>query len=405
MKRRIETRTKVLFVCVGAVAIAASVGFLYLRNSDWWISFTLFSDETRLENFRSFHSLFPAERVDASDEIWELDDDLRRLPVSFTDNDYERSVEEFLEETWTTSLIVAREETILVEEYFRDYGPESLATSFSMAKSVVSTLVGVAIEEGHVLSVHDRVDRYLPSFAESDYGAVSVHDLLTMSSGIGFDEDYDTLTSDVNMLPVRVFGFRDSLADLVRDAEAVRPPGIYNRYVSSDTIVLGLVVEAATGKSLAQLLEDSIWLPAGMESPAYWNTDFYGNALGHAFLSATPRDYLRFGMLYLNDGRRGDREIVSSDWVIESVSPTERRLQPGHNPDSDSTFGYGYQWWIPETSKGDFVAIGIWGQYIYVDPELGVVIVKTSADEGFDERDDETIAFFRSLARWAASSP
>ncbi len=405
MKRWIRIPAIVLLVLAGVITIVGTVGFFYLRNSEWWISFTLFSDETRVENFRNFHTLFPAERVRPSGDTWEFDSDPRRLPHSFVYNGEERSVEEFLDSTWTTSLVVARGETILAEEYFRSYDAESLPTSFSTGKSVVSALVGIAIDEGYVTSVEDRVDTYLPSFAGTDYGAVSVYDLLTMSSGLGFDEDYDTFNSDINMLSVRVFGFEDALPDLLRDTEAIRPAGTYNEYISSDTIVLGLVVEAATGRSLSRFLEESIWGPAGMEFPAYWNTDVHGNTLGNGFLSAAPRDFLRFGMLYLNEGRRDNRSIIPADWVFDSVYRTEPRLQPGTNPDSHWTFGYGYQWWIPEEPEGDFTAIGIWGQYVYVHPEHQVVIVKTSADEGFDERDHETIALFRALAEWAASLP
>jgi CubicO group peptidase (beta-lactamase class C family) len=387
----------------GLIVVAGTAGYVYLRNSDWWITFTLFSDETRVENFRNFHTLFPAEKSSAAVDVWEFDRDTRALPETFTWDGEDRSVAAFLDSTWTTGLAVARHETLLLEEYYRGYGPDSLATSFSVAKSFVSALVGIAIETGAISSVDERVDRYLPEFAGTDYGARAIRDLLTMSSGIGFDENYDSFTSDINMLPLRAFGFRDSLPDLVRDTEAVRPPGVYNEYVSSDSIVLGLVVEAATGRSLSQLLEDKLWIPTGMESPAFWNTDFHGNTMGHAFLSASVRDFLRFGTLYLNEGRRGGDQIIPAEWVRESVYRDEPRLQPGINPESHWTFGYGYQWWIPEEPDGDFVAIGIWGQYIYVHPGYQVVIVKTSADYDFDARDHETIALFRSLARWAAS--
>jgi CubicO group peptidase (beta-lactamase class C family) len=224
-----------------------------------------------------------------------------------------------------------------------------------------------------------------------------------MSSGLDFDEDYESFTSDINMLPVRVFGFRDALPDLVRETEAVREPGIYNDYVSSDSVVLGLVVEAAVGRSLSRYLEEAIWVPAGMEHPAHWNTDYHGNTLAHAFLSASLRDYLRFGRLYLNGGQRDGRRIIPAGWVSESLYREEPRLQPGENPDSHWSFGYGYKWWIPEEPVGDFVAIGIWGQYVYVHPEYRVVISKTRADYDFDERDHETIALFRELARWASS--
>lgn len=387
---------------VAVLVIAGSAGFLYLRNSEWWITFTLFSDDTRVDNFRNFHTLFPSERAEAGDDIWKYGHDIHPLPETFNYNGEERSVAEFLHESWSTGLAVAVDGTVVAEEYYRGYDSSALPTSFSMAKSVLSALVGIAIEEGYIGSVHDRVATYLPGFGGTAYGAVSIQDLLTMSSGLGFDEDYDSFLSDINMLPVRVFGFQDAVPDLVRDTEAIRQPGVFNEYISSDSIVLGLVIESAVGKSLSSYLEQTIWIPAGMEHPAYWNTDYHGNTMGHAFLSASLRDYLRFGRLYLDRGRRGDQQIIPSDWISQSLYRDEPRLQPGENSASHWTFGYGYKWWIPEEPEGDFVAIGIWGQYIYVHPEHKVVIAKTSADYNFDERDHESIALFRELARWAS---
>lgn len=387
---------------VALLTIAGGIGFLYLRHTEWWITFTLFSDNTRVDNFRNFHTLFPSERVNIGDDTWEFNRDIRPIPQTFVHNGEERSVAEFLQKTWTTGIAVAVDGTIVAEEYYRGYDSAALPTSFSMAKSFVSALVGIAIEDRHIRSVHDRVESYLPDFGGTAYGAVSIQDLLTMSSGLGFDEDYDSVLSDINMLPLRVFGFQDAIPDLVRDTKAVREPGLFNEYISSDSIMLALVVEAAVGKSLSRYLEQTIWIPTGMEHPAYWNTDYHGNTMGHAFLSAALRDYLRFGRLYLNQGRWVDRQIIPAAWVSESVYRDEQRLQPGENPDSHWTFGYGYQWWIPEEPEGDFVAIGIWGQYIYVHPEHQVVISKTSADYNFDERDHESIAFFRELARWAS---
>ena len=393
----------IAFLVAAVVVVGLGVaGFVYLRNSDWWVAFTLFSDDTRVENFRSFHTLFPADDLAAGTDHWEFSVAPRSLPETFRFQGEDRSVAAFLDETWTTGLAIAVDGELLAEDYYRGYSPESSITSFSMAKSVVSALVGIAIERGYIGSVEDRVDAYLPAFEGTAYGAVSVHDLLTMSSGMGFDEDYDSFTSDINMLPIRVFGFQDALPDLVLETPKIREAGLYNEYISSDTIVLGLVLEQAVGRSLSRFLEEGIWQPAGMEFPASWNTDVHGNTLGHAFLSASLRDFLRFGRLYLNQGARDDTQIIPADWVMRSVNPGESHLQPGDNPDSHWTFGYGYKWWIPEHPQGDFVAIGIWGQYIYVHPGYDVVIAKTGADYYFDERDHETIAMFRDLARWAA---
>ena len=193
---------------------------------------------------------------------------------------------------------------------------------------------------------------------------------------------------------------QDSIAALQSD----RGPGEFNAYASSDTMALGLVLEAATGERVADYLATRLWAPMGAEADATWSTDRTGREIALCCLNATLRDYARFGRLYLEGGAREGRQIVPADWVAASVTPEAAHLQPGENPASDWTFGYGYKWWIPEDPQGDFTAIGVWGQYVYVDPTREVVIVKTSTDPEFDDNDHETIAAFRAIAR-SFSSP
>jgi len=402
VKKRIKKISITLGITFLIFVILLGSGFLYLRNSEWWTAFSLFSDASRVENFRNFHTLFPADQINAGKQVWNFSSENRNLPEYFAFKGNRKNIQAFLDETWTTGLVVARGERILFEEYFKDYNEKSLPTSFSLAKSVLSGLVGIAIDRGYIGSVEDRVDTYLPGFSGTAYGAVTIHNLLTMSSGIGFDEDYESFTSDNNLLPVRVFGFQHRLPDLLINLPAIRESGTYNEYISSDSIVLGLILQKATGRSVSQFLEETIWKPAGMEARAYWNTDTHGYTLTHGFLSATLRDFLRFGRLYAQHGRSRGQQIIPEWWIKESIYRSEPRLQPGQNPLSHWTFGYGYQWWIPENPEGDFTAIGIWGQYIYIHPEFDVVIVKTGADYDFDVRDHETIALFRTLARWAS---
>jgi CubicO group peptidase (beta-lactamase class C family) len=245
------------------------------------------------------------------------------------------------------------------------------------------------------------VERYVPALTGTGYGPIPLHHLLTMSSGVDFDEDYVNPRSDVNRLPVQIFVLRSSLPDLLKDVDMVREPGVDHAYSSSDTLILGLVLQAATGRSPAQFLEETIWQPAGMEYPAYWSTDFHGHTLTYGFLSASLRDYLRFGRLYLNQGQRDGEQIIPAEWVARSVTPMEGHLQPGSSPRSHSEYGYGYLWWVLEQPPADFAAIGIWGQYVYVHPGYGVVIAKTSADPNFDMGDHESIAVFRAIAEWA----
>lgn len=386
-------------ILIGLLVLLAAAGYLYLRNSDWWIAVTLFSDEQRAENFRTMHDIFPSRTIAAGDAVWRFARDEQPLPAHYRFEGEQRALAEFLEDSETTGLLVARDGVILHESYYRGYDERSLATSFSMAKSFASALVGIAIEQGYIGSVRDPISDYAPELIGSGYEGVSIHDVLTMSSGVSFDEDYDSFFSDVMWLPIRIFGFRESVPEVLVELERGREPGTYNEYISSDSLALSLLLSNATGRSVSQYLEETLWIPAGMEHPAAWNIDYHGNELTHAFLSVTLRDYARFGRLYLNEGRRDGRPIIPADWVRASLDHPEPHLQPGDNPASFWTFGYGYQWWIPEQPEGDFVAIGVWGQFIYVHPVYDIVIAKTSTDYHFDTREHETIAVFRSIAR------
>ncbi|GLI57129.1 hypothetical protein PM10SUCC1_26430 [Propionigenium maris DSM 9537] len=180
-----------------------------------------------------------------------------------------------------------------------------------------------------------------------------------------------------------------------------KKPGTYNHYISVNTQVLGMVIREATGKSLTTYLQEKIWERIGMESNAYWLLDNRGMELAFGGFNAVLRDYARFGMLYLNNGLWDGEQIIQKDWITASVTPDSPHLEPGKNVLSDSPFGYGFHWWIPPEPKGDNLAKGIYSQFIYVNPEHRVVIVKSSAytDYNLDgtERSIETVEVFRRI--------
>ena len=389
----------VLSVFVGFVLVALAA-FLWLRNSPAWAGITLFSERYRVENFRNMDAVFPYScTVAESDDIWEFGTSPRALPTRYTHEGREYDLSDFLDRTVTTGLLVVHRGDIAHEEYRLGADETSPFTSWSVAKSVLSALIGIAIEEGYINGVRDPIGRYVPALAGSGYEHVPIEDALTMSSGVAFDEDYENPVSDINMLFVRTLAMDTSIVEILAELERAREPGTYNEYISSDTMVLSLVLERATGMPMGEYLQTRLWRPMGAEASAFVSTDGEGSAFGMCCLNATLRDYARFGRLYLEGGARDGVQIVPADWVAASVDPTAPHLLPGDNPDSFWTFGYGYQWWIPEEPQGDFLAIGVWGQYIYVDPTREVVIVKTGADPGFDDRDHESVAAFRAIAR------
>jgi CubicO group peptidase (beta-lactamase class C family) len=237
----------------------------------------------------------------------------------------------------------------------------------------------------------------VPELIGSGYEGVAIRDVLTMSSGVAFDEDYTSLRSDVMQLPLRLFVLRQSVLDGLRRLPRERDPGDHLRYASGDAQALGLLLARATGRGVAEGLEEAIWGPAGMEADAAWGTDLHGQELTYAFLGVTLRDNARFGRLYLNEGRRDDRKVVPAAWVEASVRPHGFAVEP--EAGFGAGLGYGYLWWVPAGGEGDFLAMGIWGQFIYVHPGHRIVIVKTSTDPDFARHEGETLAAFRSIAR------
>ena len=263
--------------------------------------------------------------------------------------------------------------------------------------------MGIAVEEGLIASIEDPVTRYVSTLTGSGYDGVRLKDVLQMSSGIRWNEDYSDPESDIRRSG-RALGQGGSLdgfaASCVRGCE----PGTFNRYNTTDTHVLGMVLRGATGRVLSEYLHEKLWEPMGMEADAFWIVDSTGAEFAGAGLSAVLRDYARLGQLYLNDGARDGAQIVPADWVRASVSADAPHLRPGVRPNAASPLGYGFQWWLPDDS-GAFSAIGIYNQYIFVDPATRLVVAKTSAFRGFAAspthaayRIGDHFAFFRALA-------
>ena len=388
-------------IVVLVFALIITGGFLWLRTTPYWGGITLFAEGKRIENFRSMDTVFPYRIAQRGDTVWAFGEEPALLPETYTFNGQAKSVAAFLDDTVTTGLLVIENGVIRHEDYRLGASEVSPFTSWSVAKSVLSALVGIALDEGHIGSLSDPIDRYVPGLAESGYGGVTIEQALTMSSGVAFNEDYDDPFSDVNTIFIDL-AIGTPMEETLATLERGREPGTYNDYISSDSIALGLVLEAATGVPLEEYLSTRLWIPMGAEANAFWNTGRAGPVLPFCCLNATLRDYARFGQLYLHGGARDGMQIVPADWIAASTTPSAPHLEPGPNPASFWTFGYGYHWWIPEDPQGDYLAIGIWGQYVYVDPVRDVVIVKTSADPGFDDRDHETVAVFRAIARSAA---
>ncbi|MGQ3041762.1 MAG: serine hydrolase domain-containing protein [Brevundimonas sp.] len=267
-------------------------------------------------------------------------------------------------------VLVIQDGRIRLERYGLGIGETDRWVSFSMTKSLTSTLVAAAIADGSIGGLNDPVVRYLPGLAGGGYDGVTLRQLLTMTSGVRWDEDYTDPDSDVARFlsePVRdgrnpVVSF---MSRLPREAE----PGTRWNYSTGETNLVGTLVAAAENKPLAQLLSERIWSRAGMEADAFWALDQGGREIGGCCVSAVLRDWGRVGLLALEDGMIGGERITPDGWFAEAGSKQADTGAPGE--------GYGYQWWTQD--DGVFNAYGIFGQTIRIDPERRLVIVILSA--------------------------
>ncbi len=275
-----------------------------------------------------------------------------------------------------TALVVLKNGALVFEDYYRGTTATDLRINWSISKSYLSALFGVLLDEGAIDSIDDPVTKYAPTLAGTGYNDASIKDVLQMSSGVSFDEDYLAFFSDINRMGrvLALGGSMDAFAAKQNDSFAA--PGTQWQYVSIDTHVIGMVIRGATGRDISSLLNEKIITPLGLEAAPYYLTDGYDVAFVLGGLNTTTRDNARFGQMIANGGRWNGQQIVPADW-IDASTVASANTAPGRT-------GYGYQWWIPAGSQpGQFMARGIYGQYIYIDRINNVVIAVHSADRAF----------------------
>jgi CubicO group peptidase (beta-lactamase class C family) len=312
--------------------------------------------------------------------------------------------------------------TILYEQYWNGNDRNSKAISWSMGKSLVSAAFGIAVEQGHIGDIEkDTVCQYLPKLKGTGYENVTLKNVLQMSSGVEFDENYFSITSDINMMGYWLALGLNIDSFVARLQQGTRQQGTYNHYVSMDTQVLGMVVAAATKKTLSAFIEEEIWAKAGFEADGSWLLDNEENGIELSFgtVGATTRDYCRFGWLYLNQGHSPatGEPVVPKKWVQASVTPDQPHLMPDafdKKLSNSKYFGYGYQWWVapreddPSKPSENYLAIGVYNQFIGVFPEHNVVIAKNSAWAGYNgetimQSETETYKAFLAIAEQFSS--
>lgn len=312
------------------------------------------------------------------------------LPETFCFNNERRDTTEFLAAVETTGLYIVHDDRLVFERYWLGNDATTQAISWSVVKSVISALIGVALRDRLIASVDERLTAYLPELVGTGYHGASIRHALQMSSGATWDETFNDPASDVPRL-LACFAPSGSLDALACARRPAHPPGSFNHYNSMDTQVLSMLLRKVTGGGLTDYLAAQLWQPLGMENDGFWLVDGQGAEFASGGLCATLRDNAKFGSLFLHQGRWGDRQILPAEWVRASTAAVEPHLVPGPRPNSSCHWGYGYQWWVPDTS-GCFMAVGAGNQFIYVSPESGLVIAKSTANRSFGQQADETAA-------------
>lgn len=300
--------------------------------------------------------------------------------------------EDWIETRAVTSLLVLHHGEVVHESYHLGTTPDDRRISWSMAKSFLSALMGVVVAEGDIASLDDPVTRYAPALKGSAYDGATIRNVLQMTSGVRFDEDYLDYDSDINRMGrvLALGGTMDGFAAGLQDRDT--PPGETWQYVSIDTHVLGMIIRGATGRDIPGLLSEKIIAPLGLERDPYYITDGEDVAFVLGGLNLTTRDYARFGLMIEQMGQLDGKQVVPADWIAASTEPSA--------PTARDRIGYGYQWWVPAGSEpGQFMARGIYGQYIYIDQGADTVIVVTAADRAFRDTgvNESNIAMFRRL--------
>lgn len=333
-------------------------------------NFLLWQPAQRPSGFSHMEKIFPTKRVKAAAHPYPLPKAGQELAVPYTVDGKAMNSQGFMEANNIAGLLVIKDGRIMVERYRLGLTPQGHWNSFSVAKSITSTLVGAAVKDGFIKSLDDPITRYIPGLKGSAYEGVSMRAMLTMSSGARWNENYEDPDSDEMKMKEIDGGKGDGTVPYMAKLPRVAPPGTQFHYSTGDADLIGIALANATGMSMADYLSKKIWMPFGMEHDAYWVTSG-GRETGGGGLSISLRDFGRFGLFFMKGGMAGGNKVLPDGWVKDASA---FHLQ---TPSTWADVGYGYQWWV--WKDGSYRAIGIFGQMIYVDPASKLVIVTLSA--------------------------
>ena len=304
----------------------------------------------------------------AKANIIEAGDDVYPMPKG-APLDLGVDVDAYMKDQRTAGLVIIHDGKIRVEKYGLDFNGDGKWTSFSVAKSFSSTLVGAAIKDGYIKSIDDKVSAYIPDLKGSAYDDVSIQQLLTMTSGVKWNEDYGDKKSDVALFNAhKAEPGVDVTVSYMRKLPREAPAGTKWVYKTGETNLIGVLVSSATKKTLSAYLSEKIWAPFGMEQDASWLLGSTGHEISGCCIQASTRDYARMGLFMLGGGVAGGKAVLPDGWI---AAATTKQADTG---EADS--GYGYQWWT--MNDGTYAAQGIFGQGIFIDPKRKLIIASNS---------------------------
>ena len=324
------------------------------------------------------YKIFPRRPLQGSNSPFQfkVSSDETRVPKLVTVGEIGISLDKLLQLNDTTAFFIVKNDAIVFERYYNSGSQASPSLSFSMAKSFLSILVGCAIDDGYIQSVDQPVTDFVPELAAWGYGRVKIEHLLQMTSGMNYPENDNPFGIHVR------FYFTSNLESEILKLGLRGELGQQHSYKSGENALLGLILARALGtRTITEYMQERLWEPLGMEYNGAWSIDHEGDGLEKTWccFSATARDYAKFGRLYLPDGNWNGRQILSQSWIEQStrVDTTE-----------GSAWDNQYQWWLISRASDAYMAIGHLGQYLYVDPEKQVIIVRLGKSNGDLDRDD-----------------
>jgi CubicO group peptidase (beta-lactamase class C family) len=387
----------------GAVPVFSESGpdaAAYGAEQGYPIGLPLKQQQNMVGNYSNVDRLYATRAVAAAAQPSPLARAPQEIDVTYTFGGETRALRDYLAHNPTTGLLIARDDAILFEHYQYGRTDRNRFYSQSMAKTVTSMLIGIAIAEDAIHSVDDTAQTYVPGLVGTELGRTPIRALLHMASGIAFTQGDYAGGDDDARLSHAVLG-RDGLDPVAAVSQfntRVAPPDTLWHYANLNPEVLALVLTRATHMTMAEYLQTRVWQPMGAEAEARWQVDLTGGQPGYCCFNATLRDYARFALVLAHDGAWNDRQIIPRPWLLDATAPVAEgsylAVDPGARP-----WGYGYQVWLMPGPRRTFVLEGVEGQRIFVDPAAHLVLVHTAVrlKPTHDPGELELIALWRSL--------